>query len=58
MVSAVCHGLVRGPQAPEAAPAVRMIDVTHFSPAQLAELQAEGAFITEYDQGNEDGLLA
>ncbi|KZP07422.1 hypothetical protein FIBSPDRAFT_965639 [Athelia psychrophila] len=60
MVGAVCHGLVRGPQPPEGfvAQAVRMIEVTNLSPAQLAELQEDGAFITELDQGNADGLLA
>lgn len=60
MVAAVCHGLVRGPQPPDGfvAQAVRMIEVTNLSPAQLAELQEDGAFITELDQGNADGLLA
>lgn len=55
MIAAVCHSLVCGPQAPGvvAAQPVRMIDVSSFSDAQLAELQADGAIITEYDQGNE-----
>lgn len=60
MVAAVCHGIVRGPQPPDGfvAQAVHMIKVTNLSPAQLAELQEEGTFITEVDQGNTDGLLA
>lgn len=60
MVAAVCHGLVRGPQPPDgpAAQPVRMIDVSNLSAAQLVELQNEGAVITEYDQGNANGLLA
>ncbi|KZP23045.1 hypothetical protein FIBSPDRAFT_952373 [Athelia psychrophila] len=59
MVAAVCHGLIRGPQPPEGfvAQAVRMIEVTNLTEAQLADLQAEGAFITEIDQGNGNGLL-
>lgn len=34
-----------------------MIEVTSLSEAQLAELQAKGATITELNQGNGDGLL-
>lgn len=66
IVAAVCHGLIRGPQPPEellpqaghGAQVVRMNEVTNMTETQIADLQAEGAFITESDQGNGDGLLA
>lgn len=60
MIASVCHGLIRGPQAPEGfvAQAVRMIEVTNLTDAQLEEMQASGAVITEVDQGNGNGLLA